>query len=335
MKNRILQIILISGALTAWVAGGSAVAQETNPRVWLDTDMGAILLELDRERAPATVANFLALVNDGFYDGVVFHRVIEGFVNQAGGFDRELMFRDPPFEAIQSESDNGLSNQRGTVAMALVSGNVDSAQTQFFINIGDNSALDPDFTVFGRVIAGMPTVDAINSVRTAVAFPDANQFNQFNDIPLRLPVIRRAAEVAAGQFPIMPLHTGSWFNRELAGVGFNLEVTNDASTESGPIVIVYWYDFSQGRQIWMTSNAPLEFGAHEITLQLLGSDGLNGDFLAPPPREDFEFVGSLTLRFNDCRTGSFAYDLPDLGSGEIDVVRLSTPIDASCQDLEE
>jgi len=332
MKTEKFIAILIAALLA--LAGTSATAQSDNPRVWLDTELGNILLELDRERAPGTVDNFLAHVNSGFYDGVVFHRVIDGFVIQGGGFDDEFRFKQPPFPAIQSESDNGLSNQPGTIAMALAGGNPNSAQSQFFISTGDNSFLDEDFTVFGHVIAGMNTVEAISSVRTAIAFPGANPNNQNNDVPLRLPVIRRAAEVAPGRFPLMPLHTGSWFNPTLAGLGFNLEITNDASTEAGPIIIIYWYDFREGQQMWLTSNAAIEFGDHEVTLQLLTTDGFNGDFLSPPPGEDFEFLGEITVRFNDCTSGQFSYDLPILGTGEINVVRLSTPIDATCEGLE-
>lgn len=334
MKMKTGKFIAILIATLLALAGNAATAQSDNPRVWLDTELGSILLELDRVRAPQTVDNFLAHVNSGFYDGVVFHRVIDGFVIQGGGFDDEFRFKQPPFPTIQSEADNGLSHQAGTISMALAGGNVNSAQSQFFISTGDNSALDEDFTVFGEVIAGMNTVQAISSVRTAVAFPDANQFNQINDVPLRLPVIRRAAEVAPGQFPIMPLHTGSWRDPAVSGVGFNFEITSDASTETGPIIVIYWYDFNLGRQIWLTSNGPIAFGDHEVTLQLLSSEGTNGDFLNPPPRDEFEFLGSATIRFNDCRTGSLSYDLPTLGAGEIDMVRLTTPIDGSCEGLE-
>lgn len=334
MKTKTGKIITTLIATLLALAGNAATAQSDNPRVWLDTGFGNILLELDRERAPGTVENFLAHVNSGFYDDMVFHRVIDGFVIQGGGFDDELRFKEPPFPTVPSEANNGLSHLPGTISMALAGGDVNSARSQFFINTRDNSALDDDFTVFGEVIAGMSTVETISSLRTTITFPGGNPNDQRSDVPIRLPVIRRAAEVAPGQFPIMPLHTGSWFNPELAGLGFNLEVTNDASNESGPLVIIYWYDFSQGQQIWLTSNAPIEFGDHEVTLDLLTTDGINGDFLSPPPGEDFEFVGSITLRFNDCRTGRFSYDLPMLGSGEIDVVRLTTPVDASCEGLE-
>ncbi len=316
------------------LGGNAAMAQSDNPRVWLDTNFGNILLELDRDLAPATVQNFLDHVNAGFYDGIVFHRVIDEFVIQGGGFDDELRFRQPPFPTIQSEADNGLSHQPGTISMALAGGDVNSAQSQFFISTGENSFLDEDFTVFGEVIAGMSTVQAISSVRTAIAFPGANPNDQRNDVPVRLPVIRRAAEVAPGQFPIMPLHTGSWRDPAVSGVGFNFEITNDASSENGPIIVIYWYDFNQGRQIWLTSNGPMEFGDHEVTLQMLSSDGFNGEFLDPPPREEFEFLGSVTVRFNDCQTGLLSYDLPMLGSGEIEMIRLTTPIDASCEGLE-
>ncbi|MDT8438194.1 MAG: peptidylprolyl isomerase [Wenzhouxiangellaceae bacterium] len=316
----------------------SVLAQTTNPRVWLDTDEGAILLELDAQRAPITTDNFLAYVNSGFYDGIVFHRVIDGFVVQGGGFDRNLRFRQPAFPAIASERGNGLANEPGTIAMALTSSNtgtnVDSATSQFFINDGTNSGLDSDFTVFGRVIAGRETVARISALRTGASFPDSLQQNGLGDVPIKLPAIRRAAEVAPGAFPLMPLHTGSWFDPARSGVGFNLEITNDASTETGPLLIVYWYDFSQGQAIWLTGVSAFEFGAHEVTVDLIAAEDGLGDFLTPPPRGGFAAQGQLTIEFSGCTNGSVRYALDAFGSGEVPVTRLSRPVDASCEGLD-
>lgn len=133
------------------------------------TDRGAITVALDRERAPKTVANFLRYARDGFYDGTIFHRVIPGFMIQGGGLTPGLE-RKPTREPVINESDNGLSNERGTVAMARTR-DPDSATAQFFINLADNPNLDgggarAGYTVFARVTDGMDVVDAIASVAT-------------------------------------------------------------------------------------------------------------------------------------------------------------------------
>jgi len=317
---------------------GSVLAQDINPRVWLDTDQGAILLELDGQSAPITTDNFLAYVNSGFYDGIVFHRVVDGFVIQGGGFERDLRFREPTLAPIASERDNGLGNEPGTIAMALTSTsggtNVDSATSQFFINVGTNDILNEDFTVFGRVAGGLATVNAISALRTGTTFPDSLQQNGLADVPVNIPIVRRAVEVAPGKFPLMPLHTGSWFDPQRPGVGLNIEITNDASTETGPIVIVYWYDFTQGQQLWLTGVAGFEFGAHEVEVELISADSGVGDFLMPPVLEAFMVQGTVTIEFSGCSSGVARYALDAFGSGQIAMTRLSTPVDTSCSGLD-
>lgn len=152
--------------LCALVAG-SAYA---NPMVKLQTNRGDILLELDEENAPTTVANFLRYVEDNHYDGTIFHRVIEGFMIQGGGFDKQLQEKSTR-EPIANESHNGLTNNRGSIAMARTS-EPHSATSQFFINTVDNNFLnkgerDPyGYAVFGQVIDGMDVVDAIAATPT-------------------------------------------------------------------------------------------------------------------------------------------------------------------------
>jgi len=143
--------------------------------VKLNTNFGTITLELFADKAPVTVENFLNYVKDGFYDGTIFHRVINGFMIQGGGMEpgmKEKSTKAP----IKNEADNGLSNQRGTIAMARTM-EPHSASAQFFINVKDNTFLDhrsptPDgwgYAVFGRVVDGMDVVDKIKEVQTGNA----------------------------------------------------------------------------------------------------------------------------------------------------------------------
>ncbi|WP_051654210.1 peptidylprolyl isomerase [Persephonella sp. KM09-Lau-8] len=141
-----------------------------NPVVVIKTNMGDIYVELYPDKAPLTVKNFLTYVKEGFYNGTIFHRVVKGFVIQGGGFDKDLNYKKPTHPPVKNESNNGLSNVRGTIAMARTS-DPHSANTQFFINLADNTYLDygknPQkwgYTVFGKVIKGMDVVDEIAEV---------------------------------------------------------------------------------------------------------------------------------------------------------------------------
>jgi peptidyl-prolyl cis-trans isomerase A (cyclophilin A) len=178
--------LLLSLALAA-----PALAQ--NPRVELKTSRGAIVLELYADRAPRTVANFLEYAKSGFYDGTVFHRVIDGFMIQGGGFDRDMK-QKPTRSPIENEAANGLKNDTGTVAMARTS-NPNSATAQFFINLKDNeflnhrdkSAQGYGYTVFGKVVQGMDVVRAIGKVQTG-------RSGGFEDVP-REPVLIQSVAV--------------------------------------------------------------------------------------------------------------------------------------------
>lgn len=155
-------VALLLAAPASGEAGPEAAAD--NPKVRVSTSLGTIDLELFPRQAPRTVANFLRLVDEDFYDGLIFHRVVAGFVIQAGGYDADMRYRDPPGTVV-NESANGLRNLRGTVAMARLA-DPDSADAQFYINVDDNAHLDaapgqPGYTVFGRVIDGMDVVTDI------------------------------------------------------------------------------------------------------------------------------------------------------------------------------
>ncbi len=158
---------LVLAACSLLLAGNLLAAE--NPRVLLNTSMGEIELELEAEKAPISVENFLGYVERGFYDGTVFHRIIPGFMIQGGGFDEGLS-QKPTRRPIKNEADNGLHNVRGTVAMARTQ-NVNSATSQFFINHRDNDFLDHGsrdfgYAVFAKVVRGMDVVDQIAQVPT-------------------------------------------------------------------------------------------------------------------------------------------------------------------------
>jgi cyclophilin family peptidyl-prolyl cis-trans isomerase len=144
------------------------------PRIAVETTQGVFILELDGSRSPITVANFVRYVNDGQYDGTIFHRVIPGFMAQAGGYIAD--YEEKPVRApIPNESGNGLKNERGTIAMARM-GQPHSATSQFFINLVDNAALDPSprrwgYTVFGLVVDGLDVLDKIAEIPTGSGGP--------------------------------------------------------------------------------------------------------------------------------------------------------------------
>lgn len=166
---------------------------EQNPRVLLETSMGSITVELFKEKAPITVKNFLGYVKDGFYDGLIFHRVIKDFMIQGGGLNEAMEQKKPKF-AIKNEATNKLSNKRGTLAMARTA-IVDSATSQFFINTVDNAFLDHQgkqadrfgYCVFGQVLEGMEVVDQIRAVKTG-------NKNGHSDVPLE-PVFITSAKL--------------------------------------------------------------------------------------------------------------------------------------------
>jgi len=191
MKKGIVMMILV-----LWMCTGLSLAADPLPRVKLTTSQGDIMVELDSAAAPKTVENFLAYVKDGFYDGVIFHRVIAGFMIQGGGFDAD-MNRKTPRQPIPNEAANGLSNRTGTLAMARTA-DPHSASAQFFINVKDNDFLDHraktsqgwGYCVFGRVVDGMEVVRAIETVPTTSR-------SGMRDVPKAPVVIKQATVVSA------------------------------------------------------------------------------------------------------------------------------------------
>ena len=215
-----------------------AAPADLHPRVLIETTQGNIVVELDRSRAPISVANFLTYVEEDHYDGTVFHRVIDGFMIQGGGFTTDFE-RKPPKDAIQNEADNGLHNTAGTIAMARTSA-PHSATAQFFINVNDNAFLDfkskrPGgwgYTVFGRVVEGMDTVDRIRALPTG----RAGRFQK--DFPQPAVVITRAVLISAKPASAEPVSAKPAADKEAttddpSGSIDNPDVNNPADSSTG------------------------------------------------------------------------------------------------------
>ena len=215
-------VLVLSAVCAALVLGAAARAQQGQPEtpatpptqtpaveakpvpdtspayVKLTTTLGDIYLELNREKAPISTANFLSYTEKGFYNGTIFHRVIPDFMIQGGGFDADMNQKKTD-ATIKNEWQNGLKNVRGSIAMARLGGKADSASSQFFINVQDNAALDmprdgAGYAVFGKVVSGMETVDKIKVVRTGNKGPHAN-------VPVEPVVITKAEVVKAEDVP--------------------------------------------------------------------------------------------------------------------------------------
>jgi len=201
----IMSFTLTSAAQEAWGKGNTedsktsaktekkAVEPETspNPMVVLQTNYGDITLELFKKEAPISVENFLRYVREGFYDNTIFHRVVKGFVLQAGGMTKDLK-QKKQHEPIKNEATNGLSNKRGTISMARTSA-INSATSHFFINLVDNTRLDHrgedpasyGYAVFGKVAKGMDVVDKIANVKVTTK-------GRYQNVPVEPVVIKKA-----------------------------------------------------------------------------------------------------------------------------------------------
>jgi len=190
--------LVLGFGLVAGLSFGTAFAQEQtkveSAVVILDTSAGPITIALDAEKAPITVANFLKYVDAGFYDNLVFHRVIPGFMIQGGGMNDNMEEKSKGQNGkIRNESGNGLSNVKGSIAMARTA-DPNSAQNQFFINLVDNKNLDSyggGYAVFGKVIGGMDVVEAIGKVQTTTRGPHS-------DVPVKPIYIKSAKRHAKG-----------------------------------------------------------------------------------------------------------------------------------------
>lgn len=177
-----IKLLLLGGLFMVFSSATATISEAAsdNPRVVMETSMGTMIIELYPEKAPITVKNFLDYVDSGFYDGTIFHRVIPGFVLQGGGFNAEMEKKDnnPP---IKNEADNGLRNLRATLSMARTS-NINSATSQFFINLKNNSNLDHGsrdfgYAVFAKVVKGVSVIDKMAGVKTTTK-------GHYRDVPV-------------------------------------------------------------------------------------------------------------------------------------------------------
>lgn len=186
MLKRLVCMLLLG---LCFAGGASAAEKAKNPTLVLETSLGNVKIELFQKEAPISVQNFLDYAKSGFYDGTVFHRVIPGFMIQGGGFTPALS-QKPTKASIKNEATNGLKNERGTLAMARTNV-VDSASSQFFINVANNEFLNHrdggpaafGYAVFGKVVAGMDVVDKIAATQTGMQ-------KGFSDVPVTAVVIK-------------------------------------------------------------------------------------------------------------------------------------------------
>ena len=193
MQNRSLMVMVLSIAAMAIVqltfAGETRKMDKGNVIVAMETSEGVIRIELWADKAPETVKNFLAYVDDNFYDGTIFHRVIDNFMIQGGGFTADMRDKDKG-QPIKNEATAELKNDRGTIAMARTQ-DIHSATSQFFINLKDNDFLNHSdntprgfgYAVFGKVVEGMDVVDRIGKVETTTSGP-------YTDVPAKPVVIK-------------------------------------------------------------------------------------------------------------------------------------------------
>ncbi|WP_395789372.1 peptidylprolyl isomerase [Aquimonas sp.] len=295
---------------------------QSAPRVLLDTDHGPILIELDAVNKPVTAANFLSYVDDGTYNDTLFQRVVRDFVVQGGA--RKANFTQVNRRAgIASERTRpGLKNVRGTIAMALsASGgayNYNSATSDFFFNSRDNASLDPDFTAFGRIVFGMGTLEALNNTPL---FSGTEE-------PVRYPLIRRAVRTTG--FPILALHSGGWYDPTKDKRGISVEISNAAPGGGDPLLVIYWYDYFEGKQVWMSGVAPFQWGASQVTVPMqITTGGQFGAAFNPQNVVSTPAWGTLTVRFTSCDRALFTYQSA-FGNGELTLQRITIPTNSTC-----
>ena len=333
--------VLIFLVFTAF-SSGAAFATE----VTMTTPLGDVGIELFDEEAPETVANFLKYVNDGDYKNSFMHRSVPGFVVQGGGYT----YIDDMVEAIPADppviNEPGISNTRGTIAMAKLSGQPNSATSQWYFNLDDNSAdLDAangGFTVFGRVTDdGMDVIDAIGDLQVW------NAGSPFGELPLiDYPGDGDIAEehlvmidiTENSTFLINPGLNDAWFNEGSNGQGFLITVFPDIET-----VFLAWFTFDTQRpdesvtallgepgHRWLTAQG--NYSGNRAVLDIIVSEGgvFDSGTPEPAPRQD----GTMVLEFTSCNSGTVSYDIPSVDrQGTIPIKRISLDNVPLCEEL--
>lgn len=307
-----------------------AASQAQNPQVLIDTDYGPLVVELNNTLAPELVTNFLAYVDAGRYDNTLFERVAkknaqgQGIdIVQGGGFGADAT-PITTFASVSTQVRTGMSNIRGSLAVALPNNsagqpNLNAVTSAFYFNVGDNStALNTGYPTFGRVTYGLANLDSMLNTPRFTG----------RESPIRPPLVKRMRRVEG--FPVLDIHTGAWFDPAKSGRGFNVEVGKAAGSEEGPLIVVYWYDYFEGRQVWMNGAAEFEWGDHEITIPMQITSGAQfGAAFDPATVQTNPSWGTLTVSFTGCDRATFSYTSA-FGNGSVNLQKLTLPNTQRC-----
>jgi len=341
-RTQILRVIIILAL--ALSATGPVLASS----VTLTTVLGDVVIELYDEETPETVANFLNYVRDGDFNSSFIHRSVNDFIIQGGGFT----YIDAAVSAIPKDppviNEPGISNLRGTIAMAKVSGNANSATSQWFINLGDNSGgLDNQnggFTVFGKVLGdGMQVVDAI------AALPIVNASGFFGELPVIDHVSGEPIQeenlvmmdvLENSEFVINQGLNDTWYNIETDGQGFFIIVY-----PSIKVMFLTWFTYDTVRpdestpfmlgepgHRWLTAQGNYDGNKAELTITMTKGGIFDSALPAPVSTAD----GTIVVEFADCEAGTVSYDIPSIDSqGIVPIQRVVPDNIALCEELAE
>lgn len=315
--------------------------------VLIETPLGDIEIELLENDAPKTVANFLSYIEDNRYDNAFFHRSVDGFIIQGGGFSfaDETVSNIPTFAPVVNEFK--VSNTRGTVAMAKLGDDPNSATSQWFINLGNNSGnLDNQnggFTVFARVIGdGMAVADAINELQTidaGGAFTHLPVINFSGDTIKAEHIVFTTIsdESASPAFQMNPGLNDAWHNPDTAGQGYFITVLPDLG-----LVLLAWFTYdtelsppdatanlgAPGHR-WLTAVGPIDGNSAVLNIEFA-----SGGLFDQPADVDRVIDGTITLSFDNCSSGTVDYDIPSIDrQGSVPIKRVAADNRALCEAL--
>ena len=197
--------------------------------------------------------------------------------------------------------------------------NLNAVTSAFYFNVGDNStALNTGYPTFGRVTYGLANLDSMLNTPRFTG----------RESPIRPPLVKRMRRVEG--FPVLDIHTGAWFDPAKSCRGFNVEVGKAAGSEEGPLIVVYWYDYFEGRQVWMNGAAEFAWGDHEITIPMqITSGGQFGAAFDPATVQTNANWGTLTVTFTGCDRATFSYTSA-FGNGSVNLEKLTLPNTQRC-----